>query len=79
MTTVVPSSFKAGRDLIIDGVPVSFGAVLTDQQVRWFPKLDVMLSTRRVVPVPDPHLRRTSDWIPTPTSISPVAYQQLFL
>ena len=77
MATIVPRLLKAGRDLVIDGVPVAAGATLTAGQIASVRHLDALLSKRMIIPVPDPHYRKTSERVPTATSLSSGAVKQL--
>lgn len=73
MTYTVPRQIKAGRAIKINGVTYSKDQVLTAAQVAAIPRLGALLSSGRLVAVPDVHDRKAVRGNRTPTNVPPVA------
>lgn len=81
-----PLGFEVTQDFVMDGVQYLREDVLLDSEAAAFRKLNVLVSSRILLPVPDDiHLRRTDFYgfgdtprkNPTPTYYSPVEVQAL--
>jgi hypothetical protein len=67
---VLPSSFKAGRAIRLEGTVYARGQTIPDAVVARVRRLSAYLSSRLIVPVPDTYRRRTREHIPTPTDLN---------
>lgn len=77
MTRVLPTSFKAGRAIVIEGVSYALGATIPNAVVAKIPRVSALLSRAWIIAVPDPHRRRTKESTPRPTALSSTERKKL--
>ena len=77
MTYVVPRQVKSARAQTINKVTYTANQVLTAAQLKAIPHLSAMLSSGRLIAVPDVHSRRPVRGNHTPSNIPPVVLAQL--
>lgn len=65
-----PTSFTAGRKIVLGGTTYAKGATIPNSVVKGLKRLSALLSRRLIIPNVDPHYRRTALSKPTPTFLN---------